>query len=45
MPDPVKPRNATISYRDSGVDIDAGNAIVEAIKPNVRTTRRAGADA
>jgi phosphoribosylformylglycinamidine cyclo-ligase len=45
MPDPVKPRNATISYRDSGVDIDAGNALVEAIKPIVRTTRRLGADA
>ena len=34
-----------ISYRDSGVDIDAGNALVEAIKPLARSTRRAGADA
>jgi phosphoribosylformylglycinamidine cyclo-ligase len=34
-----------ISYRDSGVDIDAGNALVEAIKPLARATRRAGADA
>lgn len=38
-------RNAPITYRDAGVDIDAGNALVEAIKPAVRTTRRAGADA
>ena len=34
-----------ISYRESGVDIDAGNALVEAIKPLSRSTRRAGADA
>ena len=34
-----------VSYRDSGVDIDAGNALVEAIKPLARSTRRAGADA
>ena len=34
-----------ISYRESGVDIDAGNALVEAIKPLARSTRRAGADA
>jgi len=34
-----------ISYRDSGVDIDAGNALVEAIKPLARSTRRAGAGA
>jgi phosphoribosylformylglycinamidine cyclo-ligase len=34
-----------ISYRESGVDIDAGNALVEAIKPLARATRRAGADA
>ena len=34
-----------ISYRDSGVDIDAGNALVAAIKPLARATRRAGADA
>lgn len=33
------------SYRDAGVDIDAGNALVEAIKPLVRATRRPGADA
>jgi phosphoribosylformylglycinamidine cyclo-ligase len=34
-----------VSYRDAGVDIDAGNALVQAIKPLARATRRAGADA
>src|SRR6186997_610444 len=34
-----------ISYRDAGVDIDAGNALVEAIKPLARSTKRPGADA
>ena len=34
-----------ITYRDSGVDIDAGNALVQAIKPLVKATRRPGADA
>ncbi|NKQ40102.1 MAG: phosphoribosylformylglycinamidine cyclo-ligase [Sulfurovum sp.] len=29
---------ATISYKDSGVDIDAGNAFVEAIKNDVKST-------
>ena len=42
---PATKRNATISYRDSGVDIDAGNALVQAIKPLVKATRRTGADA
>jgi phosphoribosylformylglycinamidine cyclo-ligase len=31
-----------ISYRDAGVDIDAGNALVERIKPIVARTRRDG---
>jgi phosphoribosylformylglycinamidine cyclo-ligase len=35
----------SLTYADSGVDIDAGNAMVEAIKPMVRATRRPGADA
>ena len=35
----------SVSYADSGVNIDAGNALVEAIKPLVRATRRPGADA
>src|SRR5215470_10769770 len=34
-----------ISYRDAGVDIDAGNALVQAIKPLAKSTRRPGADA
>lgn len=38
-------RNASVSYRDAGVDIDAGNALVAAIKPLVKATRRSGADA
>jgi phosphoribosylformylglycinamidine cyclo-ligase len=29
-----------LSYKDSGVDIDAGNALVEMIKPVVKTTNR-----
>jgi phosphoribosylformylglycinamidine cyclo-ligase len=33
------------SYRDAGVDIDAGNALVEAIKPLAKATARPGADA
>jgi phosphoribosylformylglycinamidine cyclo-ligase len=36
------PPGAPISYRDAGVDIDAGNALVERIKPIVARTRRAG---
>jgi phosphoribosylformylglycinamidine cyclo-ligase len=35
----------SMTYRDSGVDIDAGNALVQAIKPLVKATRRPGADA
>src|SRR5579863_3749460 len=34
-----------LTYSAAGVDIDAGNAMVEAIKPLVRATRRPGADA
>jgi phosphoribosylformylglycinamidine cyclo-ligase len=34
-----------VSYRDSGVDIDAGNALVKAIKPLASTTRRPGSEA
>src|ERR1700749_3692309 len=37
--------NRPLSYADAGVDIDAGNAMVERIKPLVRATRRPGADA
>ena len=31
-----------LSYRDAGVDIDAGDALVEAIKPLAQSTRRHG---
>lgn len=34
--------NAPITYRDSGVDIDAGNALVAALKPLAKATHRAG---
>ena len=34
-----------LTYAAAGVDIDAGAAMVEAIKPLVRATRRPGADA
>jgi phosphoribosylformylglycinamidine cyclo-ligase len=37
-------RRNGLTYADAGVDIDAGNALVEAIKPAVRATRRPGAD-
>jgi phosphoribosylformylglycinamidine cyclo-ligase len=33
-----------LTYAQAGVDIDAGNAMVEAIKPLVRATRRPGAE-
>jgi phosphoribosylformylglycinamidine cyclo-ligase len=38
-------RNWRQSYREAGVDIDAGNALVEAIKPLAKATARRGADA
>jgi phosphoribosylformylglycinamidine cyclo-ligase len=37
--------NAPLTYRDAGVDIDAGDALVDAIKPLAAATRRPGADA
>ncbi|MCP8939369.1 phosphoribosylformylglycinamidine cyclo-ligase [Alsobacter sp. SYSU M60028] len=42
---PNDPARAGLTYADAGVDIDAGNAMVDAIKPLVRATRRPGADA
>jgi len=42
---PEDPRPNGLTYADAGVDIDAGAAMVEAIKPLVRSTRRPGADA
>jgi phosphoribosylformylglycinamidine cyclo-ligase len=38
-------RKNGLTYAQSGVDIDAGAALVEAIKPLARATRRPGADA
>jgi phosphoribosylformylglycinamidine cyclo-ligase/phosphoribosylamine--glycine ligase/phosphoribosylglycinamide formyltransferase/phosphoribosylformylglycinamidine cyclo-ligase len=34
-----------LTYAEAGVDIDAGNALVEAIKPLAKATRRPGAEA
>jgi phosphoribosylformylglycinamidine cyclo-ligase len=34
-----------LTYREAGVDIDAGDRLVQAIKPLARSTRRPGADA
>ncbi|THV07620.1 aminoimidazole ribonucleotide synthetase [Dendrothele bispora CBS 962.96] len=34
-----------LTYAQAGVSVDAGNSLVEAIKPYVRSTRRTGADA
>ncbi|TFY63131.1 hypothetical protein EVJ58_g3439 [Rhodofomes roseus] len=34
-----------LTYAQAGVSVDAGNSLVDAIKPLVRSTRRAGADA
>ena len=44
MEDAINSRSPanTTSYRDAGVDIDAGNALVEAIKPLARATARPG---
>ena len=40
MPDHKK----SLSYKDAGVDIDAGNALVNRIKPLAASTKRPGAD-
>ena len=37
---PSTPSTTGLTYRDAGVDIDAGNAVVERIKPLVRRTLR-----
>jgi phosphoribosylformylglycinamidine cyclo-ligase len=36
------PQSPSLSYRDAGVDIDAGNRLVDRIKPHARRTRRPG---
>lgn len=33
-----------VTYKDAGVDIDAGNSLVERIKPACKSTKRAGCD-
>jgi phosphoribosylformylglycinamidine cyclo-ligase len=45
MSDPQNLPSNGLSYKQAGVDIDAGNALVDAIKPIIRSTRRPGADA
>ncbi len=37
-----KPHAPTLTYRDAGVDIDAGDRLVENIKPFAKRTRRKG---
>lgn len=37
-------RKNSLSYKDAGVDIDAGNQLVDAIKPLAKSTRRLGAN-
>jgi phosphoribosylformylglycinamidine cyclo-ligase len=37
-------KDRPVTYADAGVDISAGNALVDAIKPLARSTRRKGAD-
>lgn len=43
MSHPTNPSSNGLSYRDAGVDIDAGNALVDDIKPKVKATARPGA--
>jgi phosphoribosylformylglycinamidine cyclo-ligase len=38
-------QKSSLTYSSAGVDIDAGNRLVDLIKPMVRATARAGADA
>ncbi|MEL0077326.1 MAG: phosphoribosylformylglycinamidine cyclo-ligase, partial [Alphaproteobacteria bacterium] len=37
--------NKPLSYKDAGVDIDAGDKLVAQIAPHAKRTRRRGADA
>ena len=41
----MAPDEPGLTYKDSGVDIDAGEALVTRIAPAARATRRPGADA
>jgi len=40
-----KPGRNSLTYKDAGVDIDAGDALVDRIAPLAKATRRPGADA
>ena len=42
IPDMSSNSKVSLSYRDAGVDIDAGDALVEAIKPFAKRTMREG---
>ncbi|KAG6832526.1 hypothetical protein H0H92_000155 [Tricholoma furcatifolium] len=41
----LREKKAGLTYAQAGVSVDAGNDLVEVIKPYVRATRRTGADA
>ncbi len=38
------PSNTSLTYADAGVNIDAGDALIDQIKPLAKATRRVGAD-
>lgn len=42
MTQPLDSKLSPLNYRDAGVDIEAGNALVERIKPHAARTRRPG---
>ncbi|MDH5611467.1 MAG: phosphoribosylformylglycinamidine cyclo-ligase [Gammaproteobacteria bacterium] len=42
MSDNTQNKNISLSYRDAGVDIDAGNLLVEKIRGSVNSTKRPG---
>jgi phosphoribosylformylglycinamidine cyclo-ligase len=44
-PPPKDRKRGGLTYKDAGVDIDAGEALVARIAPAARATRRSGADA
>lgn len=45
MSDSKQVKRNSLTYADAGVDISAGNALVDLIKPLAKATRRKGADA